>query len=504
MPADPGPRIRHVKGALSRASLKDVEVLVVLVVPADDGVRVPPQAGALLGVDLAELATLESARGTAGETTALLLPALTGGDAPWQGLPRRVALVGVGAADATGYRRAGAAIARAGTGRERVVVEVGEHTAGVRALVEGVLLASYRAPFEGKGEGPRPPAGQVLLVGDAALSDVEHAQVAARATNRARTLAATPSSTKNPAWMADRARALAREAGGRRAHLGVTVHDERWIERNGLGGLAAVGRGSVTPPRLVVVDYAPPRATGGPVLLVGKGITYDTGGISIKPREAMVPMKTDMSGAAVVLATVLAAAELGLRQRVVAVLPLAENAFGGASYRPGDVVTVHDGTTVEIGNTDAEGRMVLADGMSWGRATYAPEVLVDVATLTGAASLGLGKQHAALYATEPTLGEELVAAGAAAGEPLWPMPLVDDYRHALDSDVADVSHISTDPHTGGGSITAALFLERFAGEIPWAHLDIAGPGRSSKAVHEISEGATGFSTRALLGWLAAR
>src|SRR5690606_16504267 len=159
----------------------------------------------------------------------------------------------------------------------------------------------------------------------------------------------------------------------------------------------------------------------------------DTGGLSIKPREAMVPMKTDMSGAAVVLSVVLAAAELRLPQRVVAVLPLAENAVSGSAYRPSDVIRMYDGSTVEIGNTDAEGRMVLADAMAWGRAEFAPSVLVDVATLTGAASLGLGKLHAALYATVPELSDALVAAGDEAGEPLWPMPLVEDYRGALHS-----------------------------------------------------------------------
>lgn len=215
-------------------------------------------------------------------------------------------------------------------------------------------------------------------------------------------------------------------------------------------------------------------------------------------------MKTDMSGAAVVLATTLAAAELALPQPVVAVLPLAENAFSGSAYRPGDVVRVYDGTTVEIGNTDAEGRMVLADAMAWGRQQFSPSVLVDVATLTGAASLGLGKIHTALYASTAELSEQLVAAGDAAGEPMWPMPLVEEYRAALTSPIADISHITTDPHTGAGSITAALFLQRFAGDLPWAHLDIAGPGRADADRHEITKGPTGVTARALLAWLSAR
>lgn len=254
-----------------------------------------------------------------------------------------------------------------------------------------------------------------MLVGEVVPDAVEMAEVAARATCRARLLAATPSNIKNPQWLADQVVALAKEAGGARAGLRVNVRDERWIERTGMGGLAAVGRGSATPPRLVVLEYRPKGVTAGPVLLVGKGITYDTGGLSIKPREAMVPMKTDMSGAAIVLAATLAAAELRLPQAVVAVLPLAENAVSGSAYRPGDVVRVYDGTTVEIGNTDAEGRMVLADAMAWGRERFAPSAMIDVATLTGAASLGLGKRHAALYATTPELTDGLVAAGEAAG-----------------------------------------------------------------------------------------
>jgi len=203
-----------------------------------------------------------------------------------------------------------------------------------------------------------------------------------------------------------------------------------------------------------------------------------------------------------VLAVVLAASELRLPQPVVAVLPLAENAVSGSAYRPGDVVRVYDGTTVEIGNTDAEGRMVLADAMAWGRERFSPSALIDVATLTGAAALGLGKRHAALYATTAELTDALVSAGEAAGEPLWPMPLVEEYRSALDSPIADVSHIATDSHVGAGSITAALFLQRFAGDVPWAHLDIAGPGRADADKDEITKGPTGFSARALVAWLA--
>lgn len=503
MSADTGPRIRHVPGPIARATLDGADVAALLVSAGDDGLAVPTGLDAVLGVDLAAFAAQESATGAEAELTRLSLPPLLDGDAPWSDLPVRVLLVGVGDGGSTALRRAGAAVARATAGRRRLALDVGDHAEGAGPLVEGLLLASDRPPFRGIGDGPGAPVEEVVLVGDVSDDALTTAEVSARATRRARLLAATPSNIKSPQWLADRAVALVKEAGGARAGLRVNVRDERWIERTGMGGLAAVGRGSATPPRLVVVEYRPRGATTPPVLLVGKGITYDTGGLSIKPREAMVPMKTDMSGSAIVLAATLAAAELRLPQPVVAVLPLAENAVSGSAYRPGDVVRVYDGTTVEIGNTDAEGRMVLADAMSWGVERFAPRAMVDVATLTGAAALGLGKLHAALYATTADLTDGLVAAGAAAGEPLWPMPLVEEYRSALDSPIADISHISTDAHVGAGSITAALFLQRFAGDVPWAHLDIAGPGRSDADRHEITKGPTGFSARALISWLSA-
>lgn len=505
MVADSRPRLSSVPGPTSRGTLDGADVVALLIGATDDGLAVPTGLDAVVGVDLAAFASQESAGGAAAELTSLSLPPLLDGDAPWADLPARVLLAGAGDGRPTALRRTGAALARAAGGKDRLVVDLGAYAEGVGPLVEGLLLASYRPPFTGISPGPGAPVGEIVLVGEVSQEALDAAQVSARATCRARLLAATPSNIKNPAWLADQAVALAQEAGGARAGLKVTVHDERWIERTGLGGLAAVGRGSATPPRLVVVDYTPKvAAAGAPVLLVGKGITYDTGGLSIKPREAMVPMKTDMSGAAVVLSVVLAAAELRLPQRVVALLPLAENAVSGSAYRPSDVIRMYDGSTVEIGNTDAEGRMVLADAMAWGRETFSPSVLVDVATLTGAASLGLGKLHAALYATTPELSGALVAAGDEAGEPLWPMPLVEEYRSALDSAIADVSHIATDPKVGGGSITAALFLQRFAGDIPWAHLDIAGPGRSDADRHEVTKGPTGFSARALISWLTAR
>jgi leucyl aminopeptidase len=215
----------------------------------------------------------------------------------------------------------------------------------------------------------------------------------------------------------------------------------------------------------------------------------------------MVPMKTDMAGAAVVLATVVACARRQLPHRVTALLALAENAVSGSSYRPGDVVTIWGGTTVEVANTDAEGRIVLADALAHADARQQPDVLVDVATLTGAASLGLGRRHGALYTGDDELARAFEAAGQATGERVWRMPLVEEYTPALESDVADVRHVPADRRVSGGSITAALFLREFVGQRRWVHLDIAGPARADRDEHEVTKGASGYGARLLLRWL---
>ncbi|CAA9391719.1 MAG: Cytosol aminopeptidase PepA, partial [uncultured Quadrisphaera sp.] len=316
----------------------------------------------------------------------------------------------------------------------------------------------------------------------------------------------TPADVATPAWLAARAGELA----GERPAREVEVVGAAALRERGLGGVLAVGAGSVHEPCLVVARYEPPatvrRSDGAGVLhvvLAGKGVTFDTGGLSVKPRESMVAMKTDMAGAAVVLAVVAALAEDGTcPHRVTALAPLAENALGGASYRPGDVVTAFGGRTVEVANTDAEGRMLLADVLALADAELAPDVLVDVATLTGAATQGLGRGHAALYTGDDELAAALGAAGAATGERVWRMPLVEDYLPALRSSVADLRHVPEDS-PGAGSVTAALFLREFAGARRWAHLDVAGPARAEKERDEVPKGATGFGARLLLRWLEA-
>jgi leucyl aminopeptidase len=451
-------------------------------------------AGVLAGyrIDLPRVAEVEPVTGRAGEVTRV--PAL--GD----GLSPRLLLVGVGDGGPRDLRRSAAALARAARGKARLVTTLGTGSgpAGVRAVVEGLVLGGYAPPAGGVT--PRTdsaPVGRVELIGDQRDPAVERGRLHAAATALARDLAETPANLKTPSWLADRAEEVAADRG-----LGVRIWRGPDLDAAGFGGLRAVGGGSASPPCLVRLDYRPDGARPGsrPVVLVGKGITFDSGGLSIKSRDAMVPMKTDMSGAAAVLAALGSAGRAGVRRPVVGLLPLAENAVSGSSYRPGDVVRVR-GRTVEVANTDAEGRLVLADALSYADSELDPDLVVDLATLTGAASLGLGRRHAALYTGDDALAAALDRAGRDSGEPVWRMPLVEDYRGLIDSGVADLRQVSSDPHSGAGSIVAALFLREFAGRRRWAHLDIAGPARSDKDEHEVTRGATGFGARLLLRWL---
>jgi leucyl aminopeptidase len=457
----------------------------------DDSIAVPPATSAViaeLGVDLRALASAERMRGRAGEV--VRVPSAPG---------RRVLLVGVGDATPTDVRRAGAALARAARGRGLLVTSLldGASLEHVRAGVEGLLLGGWTPAATGtRNRSDAAAVKEARLLG-AHPRGVDRGRVHASATALARDLSVTPSNTKNPTWLADRARRVARAEG-----LDVRVWDVKRLSADRFGGILAVGGGSASPTRLVRLDHHPKGASRSqrPVVLVGKGITFDTGGLSIKPREAMVPMKTDMSGAAAVLAALAACVRLGVRRHVVGLLPLAENAVGAASYRPGDVLTQFGGRTTEVLNTDAEGRLVLADALAYG-ATLNPVAMVDLATLTGSATLGLGRRHAALFATDDRLAGVLEAAAVSSGERVWRMPLVEDYRPALDSPVADLRQIPQDRHVGGGSITAALFLREFTSGVPWAHLDIAGTARSDAVEHEVPKGATGWGARLLLRWL---
>jgi leucyl aminopeptidase len=279
------------------------------------------------------------------------------------------------------------------------------------------------------------------------------------------------------------------------AGLRATVRDERWLAEHGFGGMLAVGSGSARPPRLLELAWQPPGCQAAHHhVLVGKGNTFDTGGVSIKPADGMHMMRTDMSGGAAVIAALLAVSQLELPLRVTGLVPCAENHVSGSAYRPGDVLRQVGGTTTEVTNTDAEGRLVLADALAYAATTLAPTILVDVATLTGAMKVSLGPRIGGLFATETELAERIASAGDAAGEAWWRMPLSDEHAAEVRSELADVRQCPPGP----GSITAALFLREFTAGLPWAHLDIAGPARAQDSYDEVNPGGTGFATRTLI------
>ena len=448
------------------------------------------------GLDGFALLDRAEASGKAGETVVHQLFPTT---AEATGV-QRVALIGLGEETPDDYRRAGAALARLAKGIDAAATSIGGGADDVRlgACCEGLVLGAYG--FHRKSDQVKPPRAALLLLtdmGDVSRSDVVNSACArARAAWRARTFALTPSNEKGPAQLEQWAREAA-SAGG----LEVDVWDERRLAAEGFGGILAVGAESAYESRFVRLDYTPKKANRRTphLVLVGKGITFDSGGISIKPGDAMMTMKRDMTGAGVVIAVMGALRELGVPVRVSGLVASAENAFGGAAMRPGDVITHYGGRTSEVGNTDAEGRLVLADALTYADAEIEPSVVVDVATLTGAGKVALGTSLAALFANDDALADALTAAGAAAGEPVWRLPLSGEYESLLENPVADATNAAGGP----GAITAALFLQHFAGSRPWAHLDIASVGDSSKDAHEYTLGATGFGARLLLHWLAA-
>ena len=475
------------------------DVLAVPVTPGDDGATVGRggEALAALGVDAGAVLTAREASGSAGEV--LDVPVARDG-------VTTVLLVGIGDGSIPALRKAGAAMARRGGGSASTIATTlvdASDAEAVRALTEGAALAAYSFSRRSVPK-PRKLERLALVVDrpDAVADALSAAATTASAVHLARDLAHTPSLEKTPAWMAEQAVRVAAEAG-----LTATVWDEQRLEAEGFGGIVAVGRGSARPPRLVQLGYPGTDKADEHVVLIGKGITFDTGGLSLKPLDGMKAMKTDMAGSAAVLATMSALRALGVRRRVTALLPLAENMPGAAATRPGDVIRHWGGRTVEVLNTDAEGRLVLADALAYAVARLAPDAVIDIATLTGAITLGLGRRHAGLYATSKPLERALVDAGVAGGERLWPMPLVDAYRDSLDSTVADLRNVG-DPDKGysGGSIAAALFLREFTAPVggrpvAWAHLDIAGVGRADSDEDEVTAGPTGFGVRTFLRYL---
>ncbi len=434
---------------------------------------------------------------------------------PTVGRARRIVLVGLGpgaALDADRVRQAGAVMAR--QARElrvrTLVTEVSEAARSglgparaAQAMAEGLVLGHYRHTAY-RGDAGAPPLARIQVLapdaasGRAMKSAFERGARFADATCLARDLASTPGQDLPPERLAARAKEIARSAGAT-----CTVLEGAQMERLGMGCVLAVGRGSANAPRFIVLERAPRGATAKTptIVVIGKGITFDTGGISLKPREGMQKMKYDMSGAAAVMGAFAALPSLSPPFRVVGLIPAAENMPGGRALKPGDVVRALDGTTIEITNTDAEGRLVLADALGYAR-RYAPVAVVDLATLTGAISVALGHHAAGLFTPDDALADELLAAAGRSGERLWRMPLWEESATELKSDTADLVNATGKPE--GGAVIAAGFLRHFARGMRWAHLDIASTAWSPAERPHEGRGPTGFGARLLLEWLSSR
>jgi leucyl aminopeptidase len=485
-----------------------------LAVPVFAGTELGPgaeEAVAALGAPVAPLLEARGFTGKAGEVAAI----------PTLGrlAAAVLLLVGVGErakVDAEVLRRAAAAVVRQGRGAGKAVTTLpqalpADPAAAVQAVTEGALLAAYRfdkyKQAKAKGNGARQPAELASLGlvagpaggrgsgGRAGLAGALAAgQVRAAATNLARDLSNEPANALHPADLAAAARKLLAGKG-----VTVKVKDEKALAAEGFGGIVGVGQGAEHPPRLIELRYAP-KGAKGQVVLVGKGITFDSGGLSLKPPDSMKTMKTDMSGAAAVLATMSALADLDVTVAVTGYLASAENMPSGGATRPGDVLTMKNGKTVEVLNTDAEGRLVMADALALGAAAK-PDAIVDVATLTGACAVALGNRYAGLMANDEALAAELLDAAAEAGEPTWRLPLPPEYRKDIESDLADLKNVGD---RYGGALFAGLFLQEFVDDRPWAHLDIAGPARAETEDGYLSKGSTGVTVRTLLTWLEHR
>jgi len=482
--------------ALSTQPLERVRADV-LAVPMFAGARPGPGVDlvqAALGDGLAAFIAEAGFTGKPDETLAVPVGAGAG--------PKVAVLIGVGErgrVTTERLRRGAAAVARAASRARGVATTLLEAApdldpgAAAQALAEGFSLGSYRF-LTYKSDGEASKLTRVTVVGGAGAATragLDRGAAVADAVVWARDMVNEPAGAKSPAEFAAAARKLLTGRG-----VTVTVLSEAQLRAQRMGGVLGVGQGSVRGPRFVKVVYQPRgAATTGTLALVGKGVVFDSGGLSLKTASGMETMKTDMSGAAAVLAAMSALQALGVRHRVVAYAPMVENMPSGSAIRPGDVLRMRSGTTVEVLNTDAEGRLILADALSLAASEKA-SAIVDLATLTGACVVALGEKVAGVMGNQPNWVEQVRAAADRAGEPMWTLPLPKDYRKLLDSEVADLRNISTGSY--GGALTAGLFLERFVDDVPWAHLDIAGPARAGSDDGELTKGGTGFGVRTLL------
>jgi leucyl aminopeptidase len=421
----------------------------------------------------------------------------------------RLVLVGLGKRgdlDAETVRRAAAAGVRRARdlGARAVAVEVlGDRLpprARAQAVAEGAILGAYTFDRYKREKPDKRVASLVVVEADArrARDVADGARVGetfARATCFARDLVNAPANDVHPTHLAKVAAEVAREA-----RLRLRVYDRAECQRLGMGAFLGVAAGSAQPPKFIHLAYVPPGRPRKRVAIIGKGITFDSGGLDLKTADGMLRMKDDMSGAAAVLAVMRALPALRPPVEVHGLVAATENMPSGSAIRPGDVLRAMNGTTIEVGNTDAEGRLTLADALCYAATKVRADEMIDLATLTGACVVALGPSCSGLFANDQALADRLLAAATAAGERLWQLPLLDEYREHLKSDVADL--VNTGPR-GGGAINAGLFLKEFAGDRPWAHLDIAGPAFVEKDAPLGPKGATGVPVRTILAYLTA-
>ena len=393
-----------------------------------------------------------------------------------------------------------AAKAAQARGKRSVALDLGRWSAFAQEAAEGAILGAYR--FDAfKAPDPEKPASKLETFTIIAPADAhaagERGRQLAESTNYARDIANQPGNLFYPESLAEAARQLAANSSGA---LEATVLDEAALREGGFGGILAVGGGSARPPRLVVLQYRGGAADAAPIAIVGKSITFDSGGLSIKPADRMEEMIWDKCGGMATIGAMHAIAALKPAINVVAVFASAENMTGPGAYRPGDIVRVYDGKFIEINNTDAEGRVVLADAIGYARKEFRPAAIVDLATLTGACIVALGETTAGLWSTSDELRDRILAAGKKAGEAYWSMPLLPEHEERIKSDVALIKNSSGRP---GGACTAAAFLKTFAEDTPWAHIDLAGPSATTKDTADLARGATGFGVRTLVEYACA-
>jgi leucyl aminopeptidase len=450
-----------------------------LIAGAMEGIEpIPGSEDALASVDMEVL----EAAGFEGKTGQLAV-------VPHQGGAQALLIVGVG--EEVSYdslkTASGNAVRRVKTERGVSLLALAGIENATRAVVEGSLLGGYQFRAY-KTEGEALDITSIELV-DADEGELNTAILMAEATVLAREWVNTPANDLSPERLADLIVEAAEGEG-----IETEVWDRARIEDEKLGALLGVAAGSDRDPRVVILRYRPEGADKH-LALVGKGITFDSGGLSIKTAQFMEEMKDDMAGAAAIAAAAIGAARLGLGVNITAIAPLTDNAIGGDATRPGDVLRPVEGPTIEVLNTDAEGRLILADGLGVAK-RYEPDLTIDVATLTGAAAVALGKQIAAVFGSDSDVSKIVLDAASRAGEQFWELPLFRGYRKSIDSNIADIKNISGGRY--GGAIVAAVFLAEYAGEGPWAHLDIAGPARSAETTGEFVKGGAGFAVRTLI------